>query len=76
MRDGEKVSGNGVEGLAGEVGCGGRRKWGRDGAGVVVDVPVIVGVWDELEKIAGIFGAGTRKRWDDADAVFGAGVCG
>lgn len=61
LREGEKVSESGVESFGGEVCWGGRRKWGRVGAGVavfrLVEVAGVV-VW----KRWGVRGAGVRKR--------------
>lgn len=80
LRDGEKISGSGFEGLRGDVGWDGRMKAGRwtTGVGVAVDLEGSVLVWSwKVLKSAGVRGGGTTKRWVvelcGAEGVVGTG---
>lgn len=64
LRDGEKISGSGLAGLGGDVGCGGRMKCGRCGVGVAPGMGVVLDdrVVAMLAKGAGVRGGGALKR--------------
>ncbi|EAT91057.1 hypothetical protein SNOG_01408 [Parastagonospora nodorum SN15] len=68
LREGEKISGSGFEGLGGEVGWGGSMKAGRWGAGVAIVAVTEVKPMASVEvriavNGAGIRAGGTTKRW-------------
>jgi hypothetical protein len=63
LREGEKISGSGLGGLDGDVGCGGRMKAGRCGAelsDVGCEMLALSGL--TALKSAGVRGGGTMKR--------------